>query len=120
MSYRSSVKPLPCGHVRRLSSFAMKLRHLSALLIACTVLAAYRTSVNAGQAAAAPGCAAITAANTDDCVRLNEIQVLGTHNSYHMTPAPPMFAELGVRGRDIEYTHRPLVEQLSQLGIRKF
>ena len=65
-------------------------------------------------------CSRITLENTDDCVRLNEIQLLGTHNSYHIAPAPPMLAALGARARDIEYTHRPLVEQLSQLGIRKF
>jgi hypothetical protein len=65
-------------------------------------------------------CSRITLENTDDCVRLNQIQVLGTHNSYHVAPAPQMLAALGPRARDIEYTHRPLVEQLSELGIRKF
>ena len=74
----------------------------------------------AGQAPRPRGCATITSANADDCVRLNEIQVLGTHNSYHMAPEPPVLAWLGTRARDIEYTHRPLVEQLSQQGIRKF
>jgi hypothetical protein len=71
-------------------------------------------------AGAAPECSHITVENSDDCVRLNQIQVLGTHNSYHIAPMPPMLAVLGPRARDIEYTHRPLVEQLSQLGIRKF
>jgi hypothetical protein len=65
-------------------------------------------------------CSPMTANNIHDCVRLNEIQVLGTHNSYHIAPAPPMMTVLGARARDIEYTHRPLAEQLSQLGIRKF
>ena len=62
----------------------------------------------------------ITADNTDDCIRMNQIQVLGTHNSYHIAPVPAMLAALGSRARDIEYTHRPLQEQLSRLGIRKF
>ena len=62
----------------------------------------------------------ITLDNSDDCVRLNEIQLLGTHNSYHVAPPPAMLAALGRAGRDIEYTHRPLTEQLSQLGIRQF
>ena len=31
-----------------------------------------------------------------------------------------MLARLGTRGRDIDYTHRPPIEQLSNLGIRKF
>jgi hypothetical protein len=65
-------------------------------------------------------CSTITAATIDDCVRLNEIQQLGTHNSYHVVPEPPMLAALGERARNIEYTHRPLVEQLSRLGVRKF
>jgi len=64
-------------------------------------------------------CSTITAGNTDDCVRLNQIQVLGTHNSYHVAPASPVLAYLGGRSRNIEYTHRPLLEQLER-GIRKF
>jgi hypothetical protein len=69
--------------------------------------------------AGAADCSTITAANIDGCVHLNEIQVLGTHNSYHIAPAPPMLAALGERSRNIDYTHRPLVEQLER-GIRKF
>lgn len=64
-------------------------------------------------------CSAITEATVDDCVRLNEIQMLGTHNSYHVAPAAPMLDALGARARNLEYTHKPLVEQLSQLGIRQ-
>jgi hypothetical protein len=61
----------------------------------------------------------ITAANTDDCVRLNQIQMLGTHNSYHIAPQPAMLAALGARAREVDYTHKPLVEQLSRLGVRQ-
>ncbi|HZB25825.1 MAG TPA: phosphatidylinositol-specific phospholipase C1-like protein [Vicinamibacterales bacterium] len=66
------------------------------------------------------GCAAITEKHSDDCVRLNQIQVLGTHNSYHIAAAPALQTALGERARDADYTHRPLVEQLSRLGIRQF
>jgi hypothetical protein len=79
--------------------------------------------VSRGTAAqnARPGrCVTITAENTDECVRLNEIQVLGTHNSYHIAPEPKILAMLGEHARNIEYTHKPLVEQLSRQGIRKF
>lgn len=69
---------------------------------------------------AGPGCSAITRSNVDDCVRLNEIQVLGTHNSYHIAPPPALQTALGKRARNLDYTHRPLGEQLSQLGIRQF
>lgn len=88
--------------------------------MACVVLVGCERGEGGAPAAAAVDCSTITAANSDDCVRLNEIQVLGTHNSYHIVPAPAVLATLGERGRDIEYTHRPLTEQLSQLGIRQF
>ena len=52
-------------------------------------------------------------------MRVNEIQVLGTHNSYHLAPEPPVMAWIGERGRNIDYSHRPLDEQLSRLNIRK-
>lgn len=68
---------------------------------------------------AGAACSTITADNIDDCVRLNEIQVLGTHNSYHLAPPPPVLTILGERGRNVDYSHRPLAEQLSQLNIRK-
>ena len=64
-------------------------------------------------------CAAITSSNIDDCVRVNQIQVLGTHNSYHIAPTV-LLPTMGERGKSLEYTHRPITEQLSQLGIRKF
>jgi hypothetical protein len=96
----------------------MTLRFLAVSLVVWSLLVS--DGGIAGQAARPRGCASITSANTDDCVRLNEIQVLGTHNSYHVAPEPPVLAWLGPRARDIEYTHRPLLEQLSQQGIRKF
>ena len=98
----------------------MKVQHLALVLI---VAAAGLASCGEAPQAADAGptdCSTITALNTDDCVRLNEIQVLGTHNSYHVAPVPAMLSKLGERARDIEYTHRTLTEQLSRLGIRQF
>ncbi len=57
-------------------------------------------------------------------LRLNHLQVIGSHNSYHLAPrdeiataleglAPSLFVE-------IDYTHRPLTEQLEEHGIRQF
>ncbi len=60
----------------------------------------------------------------DDCMRLNYVQVLGTHNSYHSEPRPPLLQFIGAlspqQAAAIEYTHRPLGEQLEELGIRQF
>ncbi len=59
----------------------------------------------------------------DNCMRLNYVQVLGTHNSYHIEPRPAILAAL--EGFDpqvaasVEYTHRPLDEQFGLLGIRQ-
>ncbi len=56
-------------------------------------------------------------------VRLNETQVIGTHNSYHVQADKPMLALIEQFSpelrRSLEYGHRPLPEQLSRLGIRQ-
>lgn len=72
-----------------------------------------------------PGtCAAISATNADQCLRLNQVQVLGTHNSYKRSPAPELITLLSAYrdgwADDISYQHRPLPEQLEALGIRQF
>jgi hypothetical protein len=56
-------------------------------------------------------------------LRINEIQVLGTHNSYHVEPRPDILsAYLGVdpEAIDLAYTHAPLTTQLEDQGIRQF
>jgi len=59
----------------------------------------------------------------DDLVRLNQIQVLGTHNSYHIQPKEPLFSTLLAFDRDtfltLEYTHIPLDQQFETEGIRQ-
>ncbi len=63
-----------------------------------------------------------TAAGTGE-PRLNQIQVIGSHNSYHIAPAPAVYELIAAAGRrraeSLDYTHRPLAEQLSDLGIRQ-
>lgn len=55
-------------------------------------------------------------------VRMNQIQVIGTHNSYHIAPDPAMLKLIGMTGRNLsqtlEYTHRPLEEQFTELQMR--
>lgn len=58
-------------------------------------------------------------------LRLNDIQSIGTHNSYHIEPAPGFKKILvsahwlsRVFSRTIQYTHLPLPEQFD-LGIRQ-
>jgi hypothetical protein len=58
----------------------------------------------------------------NQCVALNEIQVLGTHNSYHIQPRPELFSLLVAFDAAFnawEYTHPPLDEQFSFQRIRQ-
>lgn len=56
-------------------------------------------------------------------VRLNELQVIGTHNSYHLRPVPAVLMAIAQLRPDfaqaIDFSHRPLEEQLSLLRVRQ-
>jgi len=58
-----------------------------------------------------------------DDVRINEVQVIGSHNSYHIAPDASMMKLIRESGKNdgsgIEYTHLPLATQFSRLGIRQ-
>jgi hypothetical protein len=58
-----------------------------------------------------------------DDIRLNQIQVIGTHNSYHIEPSPGVRALIAAAGEEraqgLEYTHATLDEQFSKQGIRQ-
>jgi hypothetical protein len=57
-------------------------------------------------------------------VRLNQVQVLGTHNSYHVQPGPSLLSLLrsfsAALADSLEYSHIPLGRQLATQGIRQF
>jgi hypothetical protein len=59
----------------------------------------------------------------DDQVRLHQLQWIGTHNSYHIAPHPRLEKWIALAGKSIlegiQYTHRPLQEQLSKLQVRQ-
>lgn len=62
----------------------------------------------------------------ESCVRMNEVQVLGTHNSYHVEPAPSLdllFQISPPPGPTLslvwDYTHAALADQFSNQGIRQ-
>lgn len=56
-------------------------------------------------------------------LRLNQIQVIGTHNSYHQQGHESLLKLVSLvnpkGARDLQYSHRPLRQQLSGLGIRQ-
>lgn len=57
-------------------------------------------------------------------LRLNDLQVLGSHNSYHLRPAPEAYAAIEAVSQElaesIDYSHRSLTEQLEDFGVRQF
>lgn len=78
-------------------------------------------STNEASASTVQGAALRRAADT--CLRLNQVQVLGSHNSYHLQDPPDLLAALKAfdktLGESIEYTHPPLPEQFSREGVRQ-
>jgi hypothetical protein len=59
----------------------------------------------------------------DDTLRLDQVQVLGSHNSYHARPYAKVLA--GLRANNpgladsLDYDHAPLPEQFESLGVRQ-
>lgn len=53
----------------------------------------------------------------DDTLRMNEIQLLNSHNSYHLRPTMPLPDFIY---KPVDYTHPPLDDQLEDQGIRGF
>ncbi len=53
----------------------------------------------------------------DDTLRLHEVQVLASHNSYHLRPSMRLPGPLG---DVVDYEHPPLDEQLEDQGVRGF
>ena len=56
-------------------------------------------------------------------VRLNQIQVIGTHNSYHQRAHDSLMKLIAktsaAAAQDLDYTHRPLPEQFSRTGMTR-
>jgi len=108
-------------------------RGLVAALVATMALAACTAPpTNSGGGGVGPGTGEPTEPAGDDEVRLNELQFIGSHNSYHGAPdapilqwltfgaaAVPAIAEALGDPAQLNYAHLPLPEQLAN-GIRTF
>jgi hypothetical protein len=97
------------------------LRRFAVLLVALAMSAAACGGDDTGAEEAGSG-GADDAAGHDDEVRLNDIQVLGTHNSYKQR-VPEELSELIANfdaglAESMDYAHAPLTEQFDRLDAR--
>jgi Phosphoinositide phospholipase C, Ca2+-dependent len=102
----------------------MRRRNLlvTALVTGALLLAACSSSSNHSAASTTtPG--SRSTANPDASLRLNQVQVIGTHNSYHLLDPPKLLAVIAAfdktLGESIEYTHPALPVQFSREGVRQ-
>ena len=92
--------------------------YCAAAVILLTLLATNVRFTQDTHASSSVSTAQLEAANA---LRLNQIQVIGSHNSYKLPIDPDLFAalkgKLGDRIESLNYSHIPMPEQLS-LGLR--
>lgn len=100
-----------CAAQRPLTAGVRLLSHLSALVLASTLLSA---------------CSDGDDSLFDDpagSLQMNQLQYLGTHNSYHVQPRADLFDLLLAFIPDVAptlaYTHVPLTQQFEEQGIRQ-
>lgn len=78
----------------------------------------------AGPTTAPPTTVAPTTTAAAEPLAINDVQVIGSHNSFHLKPQDVAFEAIRAvspeLAESIEYSHRPLTEQLEQFGIRQF
>ena len=104
-----------------------RLKRFGALAVALTLVGACSRSSTNAHATPPSTTGATTPARAsgyplDSKLRLNQIQVLGSHNSYHGQPFPQVLAaiaKVGAAGAaSLDYAHRPIAQQFP-LGVRQ-
>jgi hypothetical protein len=94
------------------------------LAVACSDDESPGGSDESGSSTSSSTASTTAAALPGDDLRMNEIQVLGSHNSYHQAAQPEVADALAnlMPGlwKTIDYSHAPIPEQLDQHGIRQF
>lgn len=93
-------------------------------LLAGTVAACSGGSDDAGPTTTTRPSSTTSPTAATDSLRLDQIQVIGTHNSFHVAPDPAELALLAAQNPDQAahrtYTHAPIPEQLDTEQIRQF
>jgi len=88
-----------------------------------TTTAAVTTSTSTAASTTTSATTTTAAPDPATLLRLNDVRVLGSHNSYHLRPQEKAFAAIAAVSQDladsIDYSHLPLTEQLDTYGIRQ-
>ena len=84
-------------------------RALGVFGAACALIALTATAATASRPAAGGA--------SDRQLRMNQVQVLASHNSYHLLAPVPLTGAIGLT---LEYAHAPLDQQLESQGVRSF
>jgi hypothetical protein len=75
-----------------------------------------------GSTSSSPSTSTVTGYRLDGSLRLDQVQVLGSHNSYHGRPYPQVLAALykstPALAKTLDYAHAPLPKQFA-LGVRQ-
>ena len=104
---------------------AVGVRTVLGALGLAAVLAACSGSSDGGASTTtrAPGGGTTTTVALDDDLKLNEIQVIGTHNSFHQAPPADEMGRLAAldaeQAKQRDYTHPNLTTQLDEEKIRQ-
>lgn len=103
----SGTRPRPEAHPRRRARWS---RPLAGLVLGAVLVAACSSGGDSGS-------------SDEPTVDINQIQVLGSHNSYHLQPREEIFAVLqelsSELAESIEYSHVPLDEQFTEHAVRQ-
>lgn len=93
-------------------------------LLATTAVATVVAVVPVGAAPRTKPCGADPGyVRTQECVRINQIQVIGSHNSYHLRGQEPFWSAFSNFVPDtaasLDYSHPPLANQFSDQAVRQ-
>ena len=92
------------------------------LAAACLVGAVVGCSSSGTDGASGGGASATTMSPAQADLRINQLQVLGMHNAYHLEPSPENLAKYIAVSADaatLAYSHDPLDQQFQSQGIRQ-
>jgi hypothetical protein len=93
---------------------------LVVLAVAMVGLSACSSGSSGGSVASDPRATTVDPAAAD--LRLNQVQVLGMHNAYHVEPSPESLAKLvaiSAEAGTLAYSHDALDQQFEHQGIRQ-